>query len=252
MTASFDIVNGVLFVTGSLDRSTDQDLVQALAKYARAVPAPDRVVDMSNVRWLAPTGGKALIAAGQEAATNAGSIHVLASRHVLQTLNLLGAKNYLNIESCQTPNPIPGTAEESAAATETAPPAKTEAAETHAAHAVAAAAPASSAARPAAAVPAESSEAPGGAHVSTPASLHITAAGARPGGAFVGPHEDLVGGAALLRALLPNHRYNFHLVDGELMIGFVRERVGGPWIVLDIAGARKMLNLDHVEYCEAM
>ena len=93
MASSFEIVNGILFVTGSLDRASDQDLGQALEKYAKAVPADRRVVNMSNVRWLAPTGGKALIAAGQETAEKGGSLRVLASRHVLQTLNLLGAKS---------------------------------------------------------------------------------------------------------------------------------------------------------------
>jgi anti-anti-sigma regulatory factor len=251
MTASFDIANGVLFMTGSLDRSTDQEMTQALAKYAKTVPPADRVVDMSNVRWLAPTGGKALIAAGQETSGTGGSLRVLASRHVLQTLNLLGAKAWLNIESCQTPNPLPGTAEQEAAAAESPQPAEPEPSEAHAAHATAAV-PASAAPRPGAAGPAESGEASSKPAVTTPASVHITATGAHPGGIYVSPHEDLVGGAALLRALTPNRRYSFHLHSGELMLGFARERVGGPWIVVEIAGARKLLNLDHVEYCEAM
>ena len=241
MTATFEISNGVLFITGSLDRSTDQEFTQALDKYAKAVPATDRVVDMSNVRWLAPTGGKALIAAGSETAGKGGSLRVLASRHVLQTLNLLGARNVLNIESCQSPNPVPGTAEQPAPAAEPAQPAETETAE---AQAQAAAAP-GAAARPGAPSPVESGEA-------APAGMHISSVGTRPTGAFTSPHEDLVGGAALLRALNPNRRYSFHMVDGDMMLGFVRERVGGPWIVIEIAGARKMLNLDHVEYCEAM
>jgi anti-anti-sigma regulatory factor len=248
MTASFETVNGILFITGSLDRSTDQELALALDKYARTVPATDRVVDMSNVRWLAPTGGKALMAAGQETSGQGGSLRVLASRHVLQTLNLLGAKAVLNIESCQTPNPVHEPAEQPASGAETAQAAEAETAETHA---QATAAP-TTAARPAAANPADSGEAPAGAAVTTPASLHITSTGTRSGGTFVGPHEDLAGGAALLRALNPNRRYSFHLVDGEMMLGFVRERVGGPWIIIEIAGARKLLNLDHVEYCEAM
>jgi anti-anti-sigma regulatory factor len=103
--ATFDIINNTLYVAGSLDRAEDKELQQALEKYAQAVPAQDRVVDMSNVRWLAPTGGRVLMTAGAE---TSGNMRVMASRHVLQTLNLLGAKTAVKIESCLTPNPIPG------------------------------------------------------------------------------------------------------------------------------------------------
>ncbi|MGD0093322.1 MAG: hypothetical protein ABSE73_25685 [Planctomycetota bacterium] len=238
MASNFEIVNGILFVTGSLDKAADEELTAALSKYANAVPATSRVVDMTNVKWLAPTGGKAVISAGQETAEKGGSLRVLASRGVLQTLNLLGAKSWLSIEVCTTPNPHPGTPPALAAAPEAAKPAAAEA-------------PKAAEAQPASAQPAApGAAAPPAAARPAPAPVQ-SAEGPAPGG-FVSPHEDLTGSAALLRILHPNRRYSFHLEGGELMIGSVRERVGGPWIVLDTAGTRKILNLEHVTCCEVL
>src|SRR4051812_44110276 len=107
MTSNFEILSGILFVTGSLDKAADNDLSQALERYSQVTPAISRVVDMSNVRWLSPSGAKVLTAAGQDAGEKGVSMRILASRHVLQTLNLLGAKPGLTIKSCLTPNPKP-------------------------------------------------------------------------------------------------------------------------------------------------
>ena len=245
MNESFEIVNGMLFITGSLDKGTEKELEQALSRYAKASPATDRVVDMSNVKWLAPTGGKAVITAGQEAAEKGGSLRVLASRGVLQTLNLLGAKAWLTIEVCATPNPRPGPAGQAATGAE-------------AAQATEAEAPKAAEAQSAAQAAAPGSAAQGAAQAPAPSHVEVTEAAVsavpvvRASSAYAGPHEDLVGGAALLRILFPNRRYSFHLQSGELMLGFVRERVGGPWIVLETAGTRKIVNLDHVAYCEIL
>lgn len=250
MASSFEIVSGILFVTGSLDRATDQDLAQALEKYSKLTPPANRVVDMSNVRWLAPTGAKALIAAGQETAEKGASLRVLASRHVLQTLNLLGAKSWMNIESCLAPNARPGAPDQPGIPVGPTTPAEGEAA--HAApegQSAAAGAPtaAASAAAGGAAPAADSSA----SHVAVAAPV-AAAPAARTGGAFASAAENLVGGAHLLRTLLPNRRYSFHLEGGELMLGFVRERVGGSWVIVETAGTRKILNLDVVQYCEIM
>jgi hypothetical protein len=78
----------------------------------------------------------------------------------------------------------------------------------------------------------------------------VAAAPVRSTGAFALPVEELNGGGHLLRVLIPNRRYSFHLSGGDLMVGFVRERVGGSWVVVETAGTRKILNLDAVQYCE--
>jgi hypothetical protein len=144
------------------------------------------------------------------------------------------------------------TGAQQAGAAEAAQKAEAEAAEPSAAQAPAAAT-AGGAVRVAAAAVAPGAEAPSAPAVSTPASPHVTTAtGLQHLGGLVSAYEQLTGGSALLRALVLNRRYSFHLHSGELMMGIIRERIGGPWIVVDIGNARKMLNLEQVEYCEAM
>ena len=251
MAATFEIIGGILFVTGSLDRASDQDLTQALEKYGHTVPAGSRVVDMSNVRWLAPTGGKLLIAAGQEASEKGGSMRVMASRHVLQTLNLLGAKNWVTIESCMSPNPRPAGSDVMAAPAEAPKPVEAEANKATEAHT--AAAPAANPGAPAAESSGSRVAVAAPAHVAAPAPVAavVPAATVRVG-AFASPTEELTGGANLLRTILPNRRYSFHLDGSELMIGIIRERIGGPWVQVETAGTRKFLNLDRVIYVEVL
>jgi anti-anti-sigma factor len=242
-TSSCEVINGVLFVTGSLDRSSDGEFQKALEKYAETVPATERVVDMSNVRWLAPTGAKVLIQAGQDAQEKNGKLRVLASRHVMQTLSLLGAKTWLTIETVTAANKMDsGVIALEAAKMDAPPPAATPAAPAaKAAPEKAADAPAPVVA-PAAAAPAVSSAAASGSGLS---------AVGRPG-ALAGPAEELSGGAHLLRVLYPNRRYTFHFGNNQEIIGIVRERVGGSWILIETHGTRKIINLDVLEYCEIL
>lgn len=254
MTSTFEIANGILFITGSLDRGSDNDLAQALEKFAQATAPDNRVVDMSNVRWLSPSGAKVLIAAGQEAGEKGGAMRILASRHVMQTLNLLGAKTWLSIESCLTPNakPVPE-----------APPAPAPVA---APAPAAAPAPKAGVATPKVEAAAPKTETPSAPAVEAPAhaapvapSAPASASGLiaavstqRPAGALAGAHEELSRGGQLLRVLYPNRRYSFHFAGGELILGLVRERVGGSWVIVETAGTRKIINLDMVEYCEIL
>ncbi|HYG76206.1 MAG TPA: STAS domain-containing protein [Planctomycetota bacterium] len=242
MAATFEIINGVLFVTGSLDRSSDDEFTRALEKYAESTAAANRVVDMSNVRWLAPTGAKALISAGQDASEKKGQLRVLASRHVLQTLNLLGAKSWLQIESCLTPNTKPG-------ADAPAAPAKP-AAEAPAAS------PAPQASGVAAPVGLAAAEAPPASSSGTAQAVSASASGSmnavRGNIPLAGPNEELSRGGHILRVLYPNRRYSFHFPDGELILGLVRERVGGSWVIVETSATRKIINLDMVAYCEIL
>ena len=234
--ATWEIVNGTLLVSGSLDRSTDAEFQQALERYAQQVPAANRVVDMSNVRWLAPTGAKVLIQAAQEAQEKSGRMRVLASRHVMQTLNLLGAKSWLQIESCLTPTPRPGDTPPAAGPAEAAKAPEP------------AAAKASPAAVPAATPAAEAGT--GDEEETAPAAVAETQR--HVAGALAGPAEDLNGGGHLLRILRVNHRYCFYFLSSDQIIGTVRERIGGPWILVDTHGTRKIINLDTVRMCEIL
>jgi anti-anti-sigma factor len=260
-TASFEQIDGVLFVSGSLDRSADQEFQTALEKYAGVVKPHDRVVDMSNVRWLTPTGAKVLIQAGQDAQDKGGKLRVLASRHVNQTLSLLGAKTWLAIESCVAPTAKPGAA-----------PANGDSVDASAAPS--AAAPAAAAPNPAGdsqkrivlsnspAAEATAPEAPPAPSIGGPAPVAPPAPAASGsnsmmqavtrGGALASPAEELSGGAHLLRILCANRRYSFHFAGGAELIGIVRERIGGSWIAIDTQGTRKMINLDVLEYCEIL
>ena len=245
-TSSCEVINGVLFITGSLDRSSDQEFQKALEKYAETVPAGERVVDMSNVRWLAPTGAKVLIQAGQDAQEKNGKLKVLASRHVMQTLSLLGAKTWLTIETVTAANKMDSGVIALEAAKMDAPPAAATPAAPTAPPAKTAAPEKATSEAPAATTAAHAVAAP----VVASASGTMSAVG-RPG-ALAGPAEELSGGAHLLRVLYPNRRYTFHFGNGQEIIGIVRERVGGSWILIETHGTRKIINLDVLEYCEIL
>jgi anti-anti-sigma factor len=237
-SGSYEILNGILWVTGSLDKSTDNDFQQALEQYAKSVSADSRVVDMSNVRWLAPSSAKVLIQAAQEAQEKGGKMRVLSSRHVMQTLNLLGGKTWVTIESATTPTSRPGGGESSPVATVDSP-------------AASGASSTGSAQEPA---PAPGGAAPEKADASGAPSAGASAvvSAVRAGGTLASPVEELSGGAYLLRALSANRRYSFHLEGSEQIIGIVRERIGGSWILVDTHGTRKIINLEFVQYCEML
>ena len=262
--SAHEIINGILYVTGSLDRSSDQEFEKALERYAETTPPANRVVDMSNVRWLVPTGAKALIMAAQNASEKGGKLRVLASKHVMQTLNLLGAKTWLTIETCLTPNPKPV------------------AGQTHAPAHAAPAAPLASSSNPdlvpigesftifplpGAAAPSTTTTAAGAAATTAPPVLPHAGSPANPAAipakprsglyesvstALAGPTEELSRGAVLLRILHANRRYQFSFPGNETIIGIVRERVGGSWILVDTGTTRKIVNLDLIQYCEIL
>jgi anti-anti-sigma factor len=247
-TASFEIINGLLFITGSLDRGSDNEFQQALEKYAEVSDPQQRAVDMTHVRWLAPTGAKVLISAAQDTQEKGGKLRVLASRHVMQTLNLLGAKTWLQIESYLTPTVKPADgAAPSPAADESQVDAQAVGAAPTAPKTGAVEEPKPSPA-PATAVPDPAKQALPASSASASGMMSAVSRGM----ALAGPAEQLCGGAYLLRVLCPNRRYSFHFQGGEEITGILRERVGGSWILLETHGTRKMINLDVVQYCEIL
>ena len=261
-----EIVNGILFVTGTLDRSADTEFQKALEKYSEITPAPDRVVDMTNVRWLAPAGAKALIAAAQEATEKGGKLRVLASRHVMQTLNLLGAKSWLTIETCLTPNPRPGAEPPAQSSSPTMlptamppiPPSSESTAQIGAVQSTQQAAalengvqlsqPDMVGANDAVVQAVMAAPAPtAGRHRSGASSSVIPAIQA-----LAAPGEELSRGGTLLKVLYANRRYNFHFASGPSVLGIVRERIGGSWVLVETTGTRKIVNLDLVQICELL
>lgn len=237
--ATYEVIDGTFFVVGNLERSSDAEFQAALEKYGEMEGPKERRVDMSNVRWLTPSGAKVLIQVAQDIMDKGGSVRVVSSRHVQQTLNLLGAKSWLTIEPAAA-NSKPHI--EPAAAAPLVEPSDDDLK-------MPAATPAPA---PAAAAPA-SSEAPAPPPVEKPASKSslMIAVPTRPG-ALATPQEELSRGAVLFRALHADRRYSFILSGGQEVTGIVRERLGGSWVVLETSGRKKILNLDHVQVMEML
>lgn len=101
---SHEKVAEVLWITGNVDRSMETDLSRALEQYVKDVPAEKRVVEMSGVRYFASSSAKILIAIAQDLEEKGNRLKVLASPPVAQTLNLLGAKSWLDLEVFRQPN----------------------------------------------------------------------------------------------------------------------------------------------------
>ncbi|MCK6470683.1 MAG: STAS domain-containing protein [Planctomycetes bacterium] len=101
---SHEKVAEVLWITGNVDRSMESDLGRALEQYVRDVPAERRVIEMSGVRYFASSSAKILIAIAQDLEEKGNRLKVLASPPVAQTLNLLGAKSWLDLEVFRQPN----------------------------------------------------------------------------------------------------------------------------------------------------
>lgn len=101
---SHEKVAEVLWITGNVDRSMESDLGRALEQYVKDVPAEKRVIEMSGVRYFASSSAKILIAIAQDLEEKGNRLKVLASPPVAQTLNLLGAKSWLDLEVFRQPN----------------------------------------------------------------------------------------------------------------------------------------------------
>ena len=241
--ASCEVVDGTLMVQGNLDKASDPDFQGALEKYCAAVAEGERVLDLSSVRWLNNSVAKQIISAATDVLEKGSKLRVVSSRHVQQTLNLLGAQSYLTIETAAKP-----------AAPEPAEAAKP-VAELVGLDDADLVLP--GAAAPSAPAPATAASAPSAAPVSSSSlsAIHDSGVAIRPAapraGALASPHEELKGGAVLLRILQVDKRYCF-IMKGQETVGTVRERLGGSWLVLDVSGRRKFINLDNVEMVEVL
>jgi anti-anti-sigma factor len=241
--ATYEVIDGTFFVVGNLERSSDAEFQAALEKFAEMEGPKERRVDMSNVRWLTPSGAKVLIQVAQDIMDKGGSVRVVSSRHVQQTLNLLGARSWLTIESAAA-NPKPSV--------EAAAPASGGLAEPTDEELKMPSSVTLPATAPAAAAPAAASDAPAPtAEKPASKSSMMIAVPSRPG-ALASANEELSRGAVLFRALHADRRYNFLLSGGQEVTGIVRERLGGSWVVLETSGRKKILNLDSVQVMEML
>ena len=243
--ATCEVVNGVLQVTGNLDKPADPDFQSALEKYCASVEG-DPVLDLSSVRWLNNSVAKLIIQSATDVLEKKSRLRVLSSRHVQQTLNLLGAQSYLTIEAAAKPVAVEAPAEAPKALMglddadlimpDLKPPAAT--ASTPTAAPTPATPPGSglhAAVQPASTAPAGETPRP--------------APAPRASGLMASPTEELSRGAVLFRVLHINQRYSF-IIRGQEVTGVVKERIGGSWVLVETSGRRKILNLDVVEMVE--
>jgi len=244
-----------------VDHSMEKDLSELLEKYQRDVLAERQLVEMSNVAYFASSSAKVLIGYAQEVEAKGKKLKVRSSMPVVQTLNLLGAKSWLDIEACTKPNAKPpkeartsatGIAPASRPSTTGITPAKP--------GGNGAATATATAAAPAAATPAVAPRPSTTTMLSRPGSSGVraavsgqeqaneTAAGAqdRAGALLVEDETELVEDYGVLRELIVLGMYCFHFKEGTELTGRVLDHISGPWILIDTRGAKRMINIAHV------
>ena len=247
--ANCEVVNGALVVQGNLDKASDPDFQSALEHYCAKAAESERILDLTNVRWLNNTIAKMIINSGTDVLDKGTRLRVVSSRHVQQTLNLLGAQSYITIEAAAA-RPAP-----TAVAVSDAPPEAAKPAELMGLDDADLMMPASGAAAsaPSGSATPSAPNANGGAAASFDSGVAPRPAPPAPRviASLAAPHEELSRGAVLFRVLQIDKRYSF-LVNGIEVVGTVRERLGGSWVLIDSSGRRKFLNLDAVQLIEVM
>ncbi len=265
-----EVLDNVLWVTGHVDRSSGAELRTSLEEYSKSA-------DMTDVPYFASGAAKELIGVAQDIEAKGVKLKVLSSKPVAQTLNLLGAKTWLEIEVALRPNTKPG-----------AEPKLVKGAMAHSAARL----KPQSGVRKAAGAPIHE-----GSVASYRPSLHLTSGGtaakrestpataqpaaapaASPGpasfsGKRQGPREDLdmdeaiqregqklVGddialadGLELLREMVILETYTFHFSGGDSSLtGKPLKHICGHWILTDSKGSRRMVNLQNVTFIDRL
>lgn len=209
-----EVVSGVLFVFGSVDRRREAEMREALTKFCRETPPDKRIVDMSNVRFFATPVAKVLISVAQDSEEQGGRMRIMASRAVLQTLSLLGAKSWLDIVVCARPNPKPTAAQKAESpkkpANKKTPPPREE-------------------------PPRE--EPPSQKELAAPLVDAAEANGVAP---------------AVFKHLSAGRTYRFHFGEGAEMTGKAAEWLGGPWLAVEAHTGSRLLNVSAVQWIEPL
>jgi anti-anti-sigma regulatory factor len=227
----------MLWVSGNVVPSEEKGLEEEIQKFLREVKGPQRLLDMSGVRYMSTSAAKSLMEIGNEVLSSGGRLKVRAALPVIQTVNRLGADKCLDIEPCQKPTPRPGAVAEPTPAADL-PPVKDAGragvdplyGETRRAS-VGLNVPGQSLMRPAA---------PGQAS----ADAAIAEAAARAGTLLIPEDQEVPPHLSPLKRLVVMQTYTFHVTSARNDItGRVVSHLGGPWILVDVHGARKMINL---------
>ena len=266
-------IGDVLWITGAVLPAEEKAFQDAITEFVGEVKGAGRALEMSGVQFISTSSARDLVAIGQQAAEGGAKLKVRASLQVFHRLNALGAGSWLDIETCHKPNPkpsgpyspppgrkdssikiipvslAPGT-KESAKPAKPAPPSAPAAA---AAAVAAAAAAAEITVRPVEPehVSSVGLNRPGGSAITRapvagpPAEQALLAsAQARAGQPLVADDAEVGEDLALLRLLVVMRTYTLQIPAAKQDItGKILARVGGPWILVDSHGARKIVNM---------
>lgn len=112
---SAETVDNILWVTGTVDRSSQQELGGVLDGYLKSLSGSPPIVDLSNVKYFSSSAAKALLVSAQDIQAKGRKLRIRSSLAVAQTLNMLGAQSWVEIEACPKPNPIPAVVQEAKA-----------------------------------------------------------------------------------------------------------------------------------------
>jgi anti-anti-sigma regulatory factor len=252
---SIEQAQGVLWLAGNVMPSQEQKLNQALSRYLEDGGSDDRVVDMSAVKYLSSYAAKTVLAVAQEARERGWKLKVRSSLPVERTLTLLGAQSWCEVESCRKPNRWPGAASgsrskvrreysariippkrdgmvrvNSLSRADSIPPALESPEETLVAMAE---------------LDTHSTNVEGALVEPTQAEVDpqasVSAASGQP---LVSDGSYLPEDLSILRTLVVMKTYSFQMMGVKTEVtGRVLERVGGPWILIDSHGAKKMVNV---------
>jgi len=262
-------IGDVLWITGAVLPAEEKALQEAIRKFVEEVKGAGRALEMSGVQFISTSSARDLVAIGQQAAEGGAKLKVRASLPVFHRLNPLGAGSWLDIETSPKPNPkpsgphlpssgrkdssikiipvaLPSGTRESAKPAKPAPPSAPAAA-------AAAAAAAEITVRPVEPehISSVGLNRPGStgiarAPVTAPAAEQalLASAQARAGQPLVADDTELCEDLALLRLLVVMRTYTLQIpATKQDITGKILARVGGPWILVDSHGARKIVNM---------
>jgi anti-anti-sigma regulatory factor len=269
--------DGVLWLSGNVMPSEEKRLNDELRQYIKVTSKDARIIDMSAVKYISSSAAKTLLTVAQEANARGGKIKVRSSIPVVRTLSLLGAETWCEVEPCREPNRRPGQTSVSSSRIVAVTPsvqksdsnprivavdpsvAKRESNTnlTPVSSSVSDLPPTLDDMEVKEALSERKStvglNAPGTSIVrhsigqTGPEAALVAGAAARAGLPLVNEDAELQEDLAALKKLVVMKTYTFQMPGMKSDItGKVLARVGGPWILIDTHGAKKMLNIKQV------
>lgn len=226
MSMQMEELGGVLWMTGNLHPNEENAFVQRLARYLRAGTNIPRVLEMSGVGYMSTSAARALLSQAKRAS---GKVTIRSSVPVVRTLNAVGMPESIEVEAYREPNKKSETMSVSASAAQTSVISRPG----HLAGTSTQALPRRSSR--VAVHPVQESETEPVAEPSEAVTPSITLAE---------EDEDLQADWIVLKKLVIMRVYSFQIPGLKSEItGKVISRIGGPWILIDTHGAKKMVNI---------